>query len=273
MFHPQLGVLNYLLSLAGLPRLLGIPPGDGDPLAGVGSTWQWTPLVIMVLGGLAAIPTEPYESAEIDGANFWQMFRSWRLPLITPFLYITGMITVMNAVEARHRRDRARRGLASRRRPSTFISTASPSSRSRLGCGDRGRLLALIVALAAVLLYLRRRTMWTEIGGGAWFRQIIGRIGLWFAVFVIVSRRSCSSWNCFSLSLKFEVDNAAYPPVLFPGASPGRSRRCAGLDPLRRCFRRRPDRDRRRPAGDGGWRACRLRRRADGGTQSAIVRC
>ena len=32
--------------------------------------WQWTPLVMLiVLGGLAALPTEPYESALIDGAN------------------------------------------------------------------------------------------------------------------------------------------------------------------------------------------------------------
>ncbi len=42
--------------------------------------------MLIVLGGLAAIPTEPYESAEIDGANFWQMFRYITLPLITPFL-------------------------------------------------------------------------------------------------------------------------------------------------------------------------------------------
>jgi multiple sugar transport system permease protein len=32
--------------------------------------WHWTPLVMLiVLGGLAALPTEPYEAALIDGAT------------------------------------------------------------------------------------------------------------------------------------------------------------------------------------------------------------
>jgi hypothetical protein len=48
------------------------------------------------------------------------------------------------------------------------------------------------------------------------FRQIIGRIGLWFAVFVIVSPAILFFLWMASLSLKFEVDNAAYPPVFFP---------------------------------------------------------
>lgn len=36
MFHPQLGVLNYLLSLVGIPPALGVPSGDRDPVAGAG---------------------------------------------------------------------------------------------------------------------------------------------------------------------------------------------------------------------------------------------
>ena len=64
-------------------------------------TWQWTPLVMLiVLGGLAAIPTEPYESAQIDGASVWQMFRYITLPLITPFLFIAGMIRMIDAVKS-----------------------------------------------------------------------------------------------------------------------------------------------------------------------------
>ena len=92
MFHPQLGVLNYLLSLVGLPAQLWVfHPGTVIPSLVLVETWQWTPLVMLiVLGGLAAIPTEPYESAQIDGASFWQMFRYITLPLITPFLFIAG---------------------------------------------------------------------------------------------------------------------------------------------------------------------------------------
>src|SRR5215218_1560694 len=94
MFHPQLGVLNYLLSLVGLPPQLWVfNPSTVIPSLVLVETWQWTPLVMLiVLGGLAAIPIEPYESAEIDGASFWQMFRYITLPLIAPFLMVAVII-------------------------------------------------------------------------------------------------------------------------------------------------------------------------------------
>src|SRR6185369_3732259 len=102
MFHPQLGVLNYLLSLVGLPAQLWVfHPATVIPSLVLVETWQWTPLVMLiVLGGLAAIPTEPYESAQIDGASFWQVFRFITLPLIMPFLFIAGMIRMIDAVKS-----------------------------------------------------------------------------------------------------------------------------------------------------------------------------
>ena len=47
-------------------------------------------------------------------------------------------------------------------------------------------------------------------------RQILGKIGLGFAVFVIVSPAILFFLWMLSLSLKFEIDNAAYPPVFIP---------------------------------------------------------
>ena len=47
-------------------------------------------------------------------------------------------------------------------------------------------------------------------------RQILGKIGLWFAVFVVVSPAVLFFLWMVSLSVKFEVDNAAYPPVFIP---------------------------------------------------------
>jgi len=101
MFHPQLGVLNYLLSLVGLPPQLWVfHPGTVIPALVLVETWQWTPLVMLiVLGGLAAIPTEPYESAQIDGAGVWQMFRYITLPLITPTLFFNVIIYMIGALQ------------------------------------------------------------------------------------------------------------------------------------------------------------------------------
>ena len=59
MFHPQLGVLNYLLSLVGIPPQLWVfHPATVIPSLVLVEIWQWTPLVMLiVLGGLAALPS------------------------------------------------------------------------------------------------------------------------------------------------------------------------------------------------------------------------
>ena len=48
------------------------------------------------------------------------------------------------------------------------------------------------------------------------FRQILGKIGLGFAVLVIVSPAVLFFLWMGSLSIKLEVDNAAYPPIFIP---------------------------------------------------------
>ena len=88
----------------------------------------------MVLGGLAAIPTEPYERAMIDGASVWQVFRFTTLPLITAFLFIAAMVRMVDAVKSFESR---RAGRAARRRRSTSTSTASPSPTTTSARGRR----------------------------------------------------------------------------------------------------------------------------------------
>src|SRR5205823_9125331 len=102
MFHPQLGVLNYLLSLVGIPPQLWVfDPGTVIPSLVLVETWQWTPLVMLiVLGGLAALPTEPYEAAQLDGASEWQLFRYITLPLLAPFLVVAAVIRTIDAIKA-----------------------------------------------------------------------------------------------------------------------------------------------------------------------------
>jgi multiple sugar transport system permease protein len=102
MFHPQQGVLNYLLSLVGLPPSLWVySPTLVIPSLVLVEIWHWTPLVMLiVLGGLAALPTEPYESARLDGATEWQLFRFITLPLVAPFLIVAAVIRTIDAVKA-----------------------------------------------------------------------------------------------------------------------------------------------------------------------------
>jgi len=172
MFHPQLGVLNYLLSLIGIPPQLWVfHPATVIPSLVLVETWHWTPLVMLiVLGGIAAIPTEPYESAQIDGATHWQMFRYITLPLITPFLFIAAMIRTIDAVKSFDTIfaiTQGGPGSASETINLYLYSVAFVYYDLGYGSAIAVVFFALIVALAAVLLYLRQRTLWTEIGGGA----------------------------------------------------------------------------------------------------------
>jgi multiple sugar transport system permease protein len=101
MFHPQQGVLNYLLSLIGLPPSLWVySPTVVIPSLVLVEVWHWTPLVMLiVLGGLAALPTEPYESARLDGASEWQLFRFITLPLVAPFILVAAVIRTIDALK------------------------------------------------------------------------------------------------------------------------------------------------------------------------------
>jgi multiple sugar transport system permease protein len=101
MFHPQQGVLNYLLSLVGLPPSLWVySPQLAIPSLVLVEIWHWTPLVMLiVLGGLAVLPVEPYESARLDGASEWQLFRFVTLPLVAPFLLVAAVIRTIDALK------------------------------------------------------------------------------------------------------------------------------------------------------------------------------
>jgi multiple sugar transport system permease protein len=172
MFHPQLGVLNYLLSLVGIPPQLWVfHPATVILSLVLVETWQWTPLVMLiVLGGIAALPTEPYESAQIDGAGMWQMFRYITLPLILPFVVIAAMIRTIDAVKSFDiifAITQGGPGSASETINVYLYSVAFVYYDLGYGSAIAVIFFALIVALAAVLLYLRQRTLWTEIGPGA----------------------------------------------------------------------------------------------------------
>jgi multiple sugar transport system permease protein len=102
MFHPQLGVLNYLLSLVGLPPSSWVySSATVIPTLVMVETWQWTPLVMLiVLGGISSLPIDPYEAAVIDGANGWQMFRYITLPLVWPFIVVAAAMRIIDALKA-----------------------------------------------------------------------------------------------------------------------------------------------------------------------------
>jgi multiple sugar transport system permease protein len=167
MMHPQIGVLNYLLSLVGLPRQLWVYDKNTVIAALVlVETWQWTPLIMLiVLGGLAALPTDPYESALIDGASQWDMFRFITLPLVMPFLMVAIILRAIDAIKSFDIIFVMTQG-----GPGTASETINIylylQAFSFFNIGHASAVVIvffiIIVALAAVLLWSRERTRWTR---------------------------------------------------------------------------------------------------------------
>ncbi len=168
MFHPQLGVMNYLLSLVGLPAQLWIfHPNTVIPSLVMVETWQWTPLVMLILlGGLAAIPTEPYESAELDGASRWQQFRFITLPMLAPFMLVAAIIRSIDALKSFDiifAMTQGGPGTASETLNLYLYSVAFAYYDVGYGSAIAVVFFILVVAMSVLLLYLQRRAQWNEI--------------------------------------------------------------------------------------------------------------
>ena len=165
IFQPQLGVANYLLSLVGIPPQLWVfHPASVIPSLVLVETWQWTPLVMLiVLGGLAAIPAEPYESAAIDGASAWQRFRHITLPLIQPFLMVAVVLRLIDALKSFDiifAITQGGPGTASETINLYLYQTAFAYYDVGYGSAIASVFFIIIVALSLLALYMRSRAAW-----------------------------------------------------------------------------------------------------------------
>jgi len=95
MLNPGYGLVNYALSAVGLPS----PNWLGDPayskialvlIAQLGAGQY----ALIFLAGLRGIPRELYESAALDGAGAWQVFRRITIPLMTPVILFDVVIGI-----------------------------------------------------------------------------------------------------------------------------------------------------------------------------------
>lgn len=166
IFHPQLGVLNYLLSLVHLPPSLWIyAPDTVIPSLALVETWEWTPLVMLiVVGGLAAIPTDPYESATIDGASSLQIVRYITLPLTMPFIMVAAMLRTIDALKAFdiiYASTQGGPGTASETINIYLYLEAFAYYKVGYASAVVVVFFALIVGCALAMLSLRQKTLWT----------------------------------------------------------------------------------------------------------------
>ena len=100
MMMPDLGVLNYLLSLLGIPPMAWAS-AKSSALASVllVDIWQWTPFMFLIIfAGISALPKSPFEAAAIDGASPAQTFFSVTLPMLKPVIVIAALLRIVDAM-------------------------------------------------------------------------------------------------------------------------------------------------------------------------------
>lgn len=99
MLDRTYGVINYLLGFLGVPAV-GYLANYKIAIYAIifVDFWQFTPYVaILVLSSIKAIPRSFVDSALVDGANLWRIFRSMILPIISPVVIIVAMIRFIDA--------------------------------------------------------------------------------------------------------------------------------------------------------------------------------
>ena len=96
LFNPQVGLVNYMLSLIGIKGPLWLAsPQWALPALIIKSLWAIGADMIILLAGLQAIPTSLYEAAKIDGAKQWDEFWTVTLPMLSPVLFYVLVITTI----------------------------------------------------------------------------------------------------------------------------------------------------------------------------------
>lgn len=98
LLQPNLGIANHLMETVGLPRIDWLGSADLAlwTMAGI-DIWQQMSFVVLILAaGLAALPRDPYEAAEVDGAGSIQQFWYITLPMLRPVAAITIVIQLIN---------------------------------------------------------------------------------------------------------------------------------------------------------------------------------
>jgi multiple sugar transport system permease protein len=98
IYDPNFGLMNYAIGFVGIDSINWL----NDPTAAmfaliIMGVWKTFGInMVLFSAGLAGIPEQYYEAAEIDGAGRWSKFWNITIPLLTPttfFILVMSMIT------------------------------------------------------------------------------------------------------------------------------------------------------------------------------------
>jgi multiple sugar transport system permease protein len=101
IYSPESGLLNQFIGLFGIaPQKWLSNPTLAMPAIVAMSVWQGLGTnIIIFLAGLQAIPGELLDAANVDGAGRWARFRNVVLPLLTPSIFFTGVLSLIGSFQ------------------------------------------------------------------------------------------------------------------------------------------------------------------------------
>jgi multiple sugar transport system permease protein len=101
LYHPQYGLLNWLLGHVGIHPIdwLG-DPHWAMPAVILMATWKnFGYNMLIFIAGLQSIPRELYEAAALDGATPVQRFRHVTLPMLAPTMFFVVIVTMIGYLQ------------------------------------------------------------------------------------------------------------------------------------------------------------------------------
>ncbi|MEL7091320.1 MAG: sugar ABC transporter permease [Pseudomonadota bacterium] len=92
MFNPEFGLFDAFFGIV-FPPLADVSwladPTLAFAVVVMADVWGWIPFLTLVLiGGLASVPRDTIEAAQVDGASSWRVFRDITLPQLGPVLAV-----------------------------------------------------------------------------------------------------------------------------------------------------------------------------------------
>jgi multiple sugar transport system permease protein len=101
IYSTDSGLLNQVTGLFGIPAQKWLSnPTLAMPSIIAMSIWQGLGVnIIIFLAGLQAIPSEVLDAASVDGAAAWARFRRITVPLLTPAIFFTGVLSLIGSFQ------------------------------------------------------------------------------------------------------------------------------------------------------------------------------
>jgi multiple sugar transport system permease protein len=101
LLNPELGPVNRVLGAFGIPQPLWfLDPAWSKPALVILALWGVGDAMIVFLAGLLDVPQTLYEAARIDGAGPVARFRHITLPMISPVIFFSLVVGLINGFQA-----------------------------------------------------------------------------------------------------------------------------------------------------------------------------